>query len=214
MQAYALADQAVSATYQFEKYTTSTKTPVDQVARDLIALSADVYAFSCYIWNVGMIRMLLRALRQARPLAHIMLGGPQVMHQAQRYLDSEDEHVTICNGEGEVTFTEYLRELADHRPDLTRVQGLSFFRDRELMTTESRSRITDLESVPSPFLSGLFERRYNMSILETNRGCPFHCGFCYWGAATNDRVHRFDVPLLLCFLQFPGPSRKVRLPAT
>ncbi len=23
-------------------------------------------------------------------------------------------------------------------------------------------------------------------------GCPYHCGFCYWGAATNDRVYRFD----------------------
>ena len=31
-----------------------------------------------------------------------------------------------------------------------------------------------------------------MAILETNRGCPFRCGFCFWGAATNDRVFKFD----------------------
>ena len=31
-----------------------------------------------------------------------------------------------------------------------------------------------------------------MSVIETNRGCPFRCGFCYWGAANNDQVYKFD----------------------
>ena len=31
-----------------------------------------------------------------------------------------------------------------------------------------------------------------MSVIETNRGCPFRCGFCFWGAANNDQVFKFD----------------------
>jgi hypothetical protein len=192
LQAYASMDQAVRSTYTFEKYTTSIKTPAEQVARDLQAMSADVYAFSCYVWNVGLVRTLAGIIRQAHPQAHILLGGPQVMHHGRRYLDPADDRSTVCNGEGEVTFTEYLRELSDVTPDLSRVSGLSFWRDGELITTEDRPRIKDLDTVPSPFLAGLFDHGYSMSILETNRGCPYHCGFCYWGAATNDRVYRFD----------------------
>ncbi|MBB4942982.1 hypothetical protein FHR32_007382 [Streptosporangium album] len=47
--------------------------------------------------------------------------------------------------------------------------------------------------MPSPVTSGVFEEgRYTTAILETNRGCPFSCGFCFWGAATNDKVHKFE----------------------
>ena len=49
-----------------------------------------------------------------------------------------------------------------------------------------------MEEIPSPYLSNIFKGNYKMAILETNRGCPFKCSFCFWGAATNDRVYKFD----------------------
>lgn len=193
LQAYASADP-VGKDYEFRKFTASARTPVDTLTADILATEADVFAFSCYVWNTGVNRELWRRVRQARPDAHIMLGGPQVMHHGHRYLDPGDERMTLCNGEGEVTFTEYLRELAERRPDLTRVQGLSFYRDGSLVTTPPRERVKDLDSIPSPFLTGVFNpnTEFSTSVIETNRGCPFRCGFCYWGAATNDRVYRFD----------------------
>lgn len=192
LQAYATTDDAVRAGWQFQQYTTSIKTPADQVIREILAIPADVYAFSSYVWNIGLVRKLAGQVRQARPQARILMGGPQVMHQGKRYLDQADELSAVCNGEGEATFTEYLRELIDETPDLSQVAGLTFYRDAELVTTAERPRISALDTVPSPFLTGLIEPKYSMSILETNRGCPYHCGFCYWGAATNDRVYRFD----------------------
>lgn len=192
LQAYASTDPVVSAEYRFDKYTTSIKTPLEDIARDVLSRDSDVYAFSAYVWNIGLIRPLVRMVREARPDAKVMLGGPQVMHHGRRYLDPADENVALCNGEGEITFTEYLRELTRPEPDLSTVDGISFYRDGELVTTGERARITDLESIPSPFLNGMIEPEYSMSIIETNRGCPYHCGFCYWGAATNDKVYRFD----------------------
>src|SRR2546421_5977107 len=192
LQAYAQADPALAADHRFQTYTTSIKTPLDRITRDVLAIDSDVYALSCYVWNMGLMRSLLRRLREARPHAQVVLGGPQVMHHAGRYLDPTDEGVTVCNGEGEATFAAYLRELADARPDLSRVQGISICRDGQVLTTASRPRIEDLDTIPSPFLGGVIPADYSMSILETNRGCPYHCAFCYWGAATNDRVYRFD----------------------
>ena len=192
LESYAALDEVVGSEYRFDSYTTSIKTPLDTIARDVLAKDADVYAISAYVWNMGLVRPLVRIIRAARPDARVILGGPQVMHHGTRYLDRTDENVAICNGEGEVTFTEYLRALTGTTPDLSTVDGISFIRDGEIITTAERGRIPDLNDIPSPFLSGVFKPEYAMSILETNRGCPYRCGFCYWGAATNDRVYRFD----------------------
>jgi hypothetical protein len=193
LEAYARADPALARDFHFTKLTASARQPLEGIARSVIGTQADVYALSCYVWNSGVMRALVRHIRAASSDAHILLGGPQVMHHGDRYLDRTDERLALCNGEGEKTFAEYLKELLSAQPDLTKVSGLTCCKDGELVTTEQRARIADLNTIPSPFLTGLFDRdRYSTSIIETNRGCPFGCGFCYWGAATNDRVFRFD----------------------
>ncbi|WP_447041105.1 hypothetical protein [Streptomyces sp. DSM 118878] len=192
LQAYASTDSVVSKEYRFDQYTTSIKTPLDTIAKDLLAKDSDVFAFSAYVWNIGLVRPLVKLLRESKPNAHVMMGGPQVMHHGLRYLDPHDDMLSLCNGEGEASFTEYLRELTEPHPDLTKVEGLSVYRDGELVNTGDRARIKELDTIPSPFLSGFIAPEYTISILETNRGCPYHCGFCFWGAATNDRVYRFD----------------------
>ncbi|MEV7389549.1 MULTISPECIES: cobalamin-dependent protein [unclassified Streptomyces] len=194
LQAYATTDSVIRSEYRFERYTTVARTPRADIIRNLIGAAADVYAFSCYVWNMGLVRSVVAAVRQARPHAQIILGGPQVMSQGNRYLSRTDEQTAICNGEGEITFSQYLLALteSDAHARLHEVDGLSFYRDGELVTTPKRSRISSLDDIPSPFLTGVFDSAYSIAILETNRGCPYHCGFCFWGAATNDRVHRFD----------------------
>jgi len=44
-----------------------------------------------------------------------------------------------------------------------------------------RENILDLEKIPSPYLSGIFEgKEYHHWVFETARGCPFKCAFCVW----------------------------------
>jgi tRNA A37 methylthiotransferase MiaB len=194
LQAYASTEAGIRGSYEFGQYTASVKTPRDQILGELLAKDSDVYAFSCYVWNMGLVKGILPALIEAKPGAQVILGGPQVMHHGHKYLDRTRENLVLCNGEGEVTFTEYLKELTQSKPDLSRVQGLSLYRDGQLVETAERARIQNLDEIPSPFLTDniIEPQRYSMSILETNRGCPFRCGFCFWGAATNDRVFKFD----------------------
>ena len=192
LQAYAETDPELCREYSYEQYTTTVKAPAGTIIQDLIGAAADIYAFSCYVWNMRLIRSVHAALRHALPRAEIILGGPQVMRQAGSYLDRADERTVICNGEGEVTFARYLGALSAGTRNLELVDGLSFYRDGELITTPAQSRLGSLDEIPSPFLTGVFDARYSMSVIETNRGCPYHCGFCFWGAATNDRVYRFD----------------------
>ena len=114
------------------------------------------------------------------------------MNQGSTYLDPKQPNLVLCNGEGEKTFRSYLREVIGSSPDFNRVGGLSFYKDGELVTTKPEERIVNLDEIPSPFLGGYFpdDAEYAMCFLETNRGCPFKCTYCYWGAAVGAKVNK------------------------
>ncbi|MEW6742798.1 MAG: radical SAM protein [Planctomycetota bacterium] len=182
LQAYACKDPEIRRQFEFQRYATTVKADESRMVRDLLELKADVYAFSCYVWNMGLTRRLLARLLRERPDATYLLGGHQVMNHAHKYVAPRHENVYVANGEGEETFYRFLQAFAANRSDFDTVRGLSFYRDGELMTTPPQEKISDLTTVPSPFLAGLFnDRRYAMSIFETNRGCPYQCSFCTWG---------------------------------
>ena len=192
LQAYASANPKIKERFSFDKYSSNVTVPERQILRELIQQDSDIYAFSCYLWNTDLVRRLLPPLMKEKPNAYFLLGGPQVMHQANEHLKPELENMLICNGEGEQTFSNFLSELLDKTPNFSNVNGLSFYKNSELVTTEPQARLAELDKIPSPYLSGVFDDEYLMTVMETNRGCPFHCSFCFWGAATNDRVYKFS----------------------
>ena len=192
LEAYAKTDPAIAGEYRFRKHSLNRKTPVTKIFDEITRYHSDVFALSCYIWNMGIVKTLVSAVMSKNPDAYILLGGPQVMHHAHDYLDPGNEKLVICNGEGEVTFASFLKQLMNNEPDLLEVRGLSFYRDRELVMTPPQERIRNLDDIPSPFQEGLIDGNYRVCVLETNRGCPFRCGFCFWGAATNDKVCKFS----------------------
>jgi hypothetical protein len=116
------------------------------------------------------------------------------MRHAETYIPGGRSNVYVCNGEGERTFPNFLKALQARDDDqLAHVRGLSFYRDGRLITTEDEPRISDLSEIPSPFLHGVFEPgKYTWMLIETNRGCPFRCNYCFWGAATGAKVYRQD----------------------
>ena len=115
------------------------------------------------------------------------------MHQGSRYLPRNNGNVFVCNGEGERSFSNFLRALLSPERDFTAVRGLSFYSGERLVTTEPEPRIQDLSEIPSPFLEGTLEKgQYTWVLIETNRGCPFKCNYCYWGAATGAAVYKYS----------------------
>lgn len=192
LEVYACMDPNIKANFEFHKYTTTIDKPGEALVTELAEQNSDIYAFSCYVWNMALIKALLPPLLKHKPDAFFLLGGPQVMHHARDYLNPDFERLLTCNGEGEKTFAKFLLEVGTDQPDFFKVRGLSFYQNGTLHTTEQEDRINSLDEVPSPFLNGVFKGNYLMGIIETNRGCPFRCGFCFWGAATNDKVIKYS----------------------
>ncbi len=193
MQAYASQDTAVRERCAFDKVSVIGETPFEELIADLRRRNGDVYAFSCYLWNIGLVRRLVAALNETHPDAYVMLGGPQVINCGEKYLSPQRERLVVCNGEGEKTFYHFLVQVLSGAPDFAAVKGMSFYRGGTLVTTAPEERLHALDDVPSPFLNGLFdgEGPYVWAIIETNRGCPFKCSYCFWGAATGAKVNLF-----------------------
>jgi putative methyltransferase len=193
LQAFAQQDADIRNGFLFRTCSHPAATPTEPLLDELLALDAGVYAVSCYLWNMRRVTALLDRLLAERPDAQVILGGPQVMNHAADYLTSQRRNVVVCNGEGEPTFAAYLRQIGDAHPDFCQVPGVTFWSDGELVTTDKLSRVRELDEIPSPFAAGLFDDgEYTFTVVETNRGCPFRCTYCYWGAATNDKVYRWD----------------------
>ncbi len=181
---YARTDPEIEAYWDFEYHKDLYDITPSQLESDMAEIGADVYAFSCYVWNMGLIREGVYRYLAKRPETRIILGGPQVARQGRQYLSGEYENLVLCNGEGERTFKNYLKELMRDAPDFSRIRGLSFYKNNILHSTLN-DRIQNLDEIPSPYLNKLFNtevKKYDFlyTALETNRGCPFSCNFCTW----------------------------------
>jgi radical SAM superfamily enzyme YgiQ (UPF0313 family) len=167
-----------------------------------------IYLFSNYVWSHAENMRLSALVKELSPESVTVHGGPNTPKyrpDVERFFATET-HVDIAvHGEGEQTFAELLAAVRGHvgdgPPDLTPlrdVAGMSFRLGDDVITTESRDRIADLDSIPSPILTGVFDGFIPAGplggvALETNRGCPYGCTFCDWGSATLSRVRKFDL---------------------
>lgn len=166
----------------------------------------DVIAFSVLGWNYRAFGALAGTFKQLNPNGWVIFGGNHATNQADRVFRMFPEVDVVINGEGELTFRDLLRAYLDgaDRHDLAGIDGVSFqSTDGKAVTTAERARIDDLDSIPSPFLTGAIDLtdadgkfRYDVALLETNRGCPYKCSFCYWGGATGQKVRAFSIERL------------------
>jgi radical SAM C-methyltransferase len=162
----------------------------------------DVLAFSVLGWNYRTFGSLAETFKQINPDGWVVFGGTHVSDQADRTFRMFPEVDVVVNGEGELTFREILRSFLDgaSRHELHHIEGISFIDGGgKLITTPDRERIQDLDIIPSPFLTGAINLTdengrfpYDVALLETNRGCPYKCAFCYWGGAVGQRVRAFS----------------------
>ncbi len=146
-----------------------------------------VVGFYCNLMTKRTVLRLAAECRRAGAL--VVLGGPDVPHYAEEYLDHGADLLVI--GEGERTLQEALpRVLA--RPasrDLSDIAGLAY-RDEfgRLVRTAPRALLPDLDAQPFPdrdaidigaYLSAWRGRHGAGSVsLVTARGCPYTCAWC------------------------------------
>jgi hypothetical protein len=152
-----------------------------------------------------------------RPRGWTIFGGTHVASQAERVFRLYPDVDVVVNGEGEIPFANLLRAYLEGRSrhDLGDIRGISFRSTAgAVVTTAPEPRIKDLDTIPSPFLTGALpmfddegELLYDAVTMETNRGCPYQCAFCYWGGAIGQKLHSFSSARLREELELFGRMR-------
>jgi radical SAM superfamily enzyme YgiQ (UPF0313 family) len=203
LKATALADERIAAETDIRIQNFDGGITLFGMANQLFRDGApDVLAFSVLGWNYQEFAALAETFKQLNPDGWAIFGGNHVSQQASRVFTMHPYVDVVVNGEGEFTFRDLLRARLDGASprSLGDIDGISY-RDTsgQVVTTKDRPRIEDLDEIPSPFLTGAIpltgadgEFRYDVALMETNRGCPYKCSFCYWGGAVGQRVRAFS----------------------
>jgi radical SAM superfamily enzyme YgiQ (UPF0313 family) len=127
----------------------------------LLEKKPDIICFSLFNWNIERSIHLAKKLKAAYELK-IIFGGPEVTP------DNSLKGLAVADflvyGEGESIFQHLLQDDAIWKHK----KGNGF--SAEIF-----------QSASSPYVAGLLEPNINgMMYLETQRGCPYRCGFCYY----------------------------------
>jgi len=151
--------------------------PRESILSQILAEAPDVVAFSVYLWNRRETLDLVDALCVARSELRIILGGPEVSFEGEEIFTRHPGITALIRGEGE----EPLRALlsAWQQEQQPGVVSRTVLRVKEELSTGPDSPpLKELDTVPSPFQSGLVDMERGFVYYETSRGCPFHCSFC------------------------------------
>lgn len=116
----------------------------------------------------------------------IVLGGPDVTHNCDKYLLNGADVIVI--GEGEQTMAELVPALKSDT-DLSLIDGIAFFNHQQtLIKTKGREKMKSLEDLPSPNRAAIPVDKYletwktyhgkSSMTVSTQRGCPYTCKWC------------------------------------
>jgi radical SAM superfamily enzyme YgiQ (UPF0313 family)/arsenate reductase-like glutaredoxin family protein len=161
---------------------------------------ADIVFFSNYIWNFQINLEIAKNIKNQKNNCLIVFGGPQVPESKETMKEFLKQHPFIdilSYGEGEKPFLKILENLK--KRNWQNVPSIGFFSKNRFIYNQPVEETNNL-AVYSPYLDGIFDSLMKTNpedswsgLLETNRGCPFSCAYCYWGRKSKKKICSYDI---------------------
>lgn len=182
LKAYALKDNLLTdkANIQIMDFSQEGNN-VTQVLYYISMIKPDILGLSCYCWNMDKIERLTIQVKKILPETIIILGGPEVGPIAADYLNTNRYVDVIIKGEGEISFSELLKYYVLNKGSLEKIKGIAYRKNGETIENEDQVLIENLDDIPSPYLTGILSPKDSVTYLETYRGCPYRCAYCFEG---------------------------------
>ena len=189
--AYANTDPRINEAYNLKEMFIK-KVDMDKLVNELE--DPAVFGFSTYVWNHNYNVALAEKVKKRFPKCKIIFGGPHVTIDDKSFMTDHPFVDYTVYLEGEISFRNVLLHILGHDVDMLGIAT------KTQAPTGVLKRMEDLDSIPSPYAQGYFDRlikkykgpkvRFN-AVLETNRGCPFKCTYCDWGSYTNSKIKKY-----------------------
>lgn len=157
--------------------------PLD-AAEAILARAPRIVGLGVYIWNARETAELVAVLKRLRPDLVLILGGPEVSHEAeQQALTRQADYV--IGGEADLAFPKLCREILAGQP-----ASPHFI----------QAPLPDLAQVRLPYeLYSDQDLAHRILYVEASRGCPFSCEFCL--SSLDVPVRTFPLPDFLAALE-------------
>jgi radical SAM superfamily enzyme YgiQ (UPF0313 family) len=174
----------------------------------LDAAPPDVLGFSNYAWNENLSLQAARYAKLRNPRTLVLMGGPNfplTEPEKESFLRSAplagviDAYVEGPTYEGERAFLSVVKRFDDAGRTIDGFReeaapGAVFVDPRTgaYRRGPAPARIEDLDEIPSPYLTGLFDPFFATGyfpLMQIARGCPFSCTFCNSGVEENSRIY-------------------------
>lgn len=157
----------------------------------------DVVAMGCIVTGYKYVKRLTKVIKDAHPETKVVVGNSVASSIPEILLTKTDSDVAVI-GEGDETIVELLKTL-EASDDLKDVRGIHYKRNGMIVQNPPRPVIKNLDDIPFPDWNLFDLELYIESLtsalneplppiprheirampLNTARGCPYKCSFCY-----------------------------------
>ncbi len=135
----------------------------------LSGMAPGILGFTVHCWSRDRVLYIAGEVRR-RTGAKIVLGGPEITPDTAAFYEGRADFLVF--GEGEALFRRLVADPAAWAPGRGAEPAAAIFR-----------------RAGSPYLAGLLDPgSENLMLLETQRGCPYRCGFCFYNKSREDLV--------------------------
>lgn len=192
--------------HQVELLEETINTPILRVLELLMEKDVELYGFSVHIWNKPFVFRLLGMLRQLKPQAKIIVGGPEVSFEAERIFREAPMVDYIVQGEGEECVPALLEYIEQQQKQETSgtcwekalqvPRHIAYLQEGKVQVNGGPALLEDLSSLPFPYpdLSQVL-KEHKIVYYEATRGCPFNCAYCL--SSTSHLVRKRPLELVL-----------------
>jgi radical SAM superfamily enzyme YgiQ (UPF0313 family) len=132
-----------------------------EILSKIFKLQPEIIALSVYIWNTEITRKLLPEIHKLLPDSKIILGGPEVSYNPQKWFEEFPFLNFIICGAGEAGFQYLLEKKLSIKERIIKIQNPAF------------------NEIKFPYIDTDFPGLKDKYIYyEASRGCPFKCSYC------------------------------------
>lgn len=170
--------------------------PIYDVLKEMIEKN-NINAVGCgdLVVSYEYLKDIIDNAKKINPKIVTFIGGGLVTYspnEAMTLIPSADYGVI---GEGEITTCELLRTLEQNN-DVSKVDGIIYRKNDELIITNERAQILNLDEIPFPdhdAFSGEIFNKTKKATVVTSRSCPHRCTFCsHTGYGKKYRLRSID----------------------
>ena len=190
---------------------------IDEIDKAVNENPPDILGLSNYCWSHNVSYEIFKMCKKTNPNVVTIWGGPNFpidFPSQKKFMEKYKEVDIYVPTEGETGFSNVVKKVLESnsidevKQQITEspIDGcISRNEQGQIQFTVPTVRISSIDEITSPYLNGMMSKFFDGKLtpmLQSNRGCPFHCTFCTDGSDLVNQVNQFSKSYIANELQY------------